>query len=236
MDIIASATFWTALARIAIVILTVLLAWITYQSNLILRRIQPDFNLLLSTPELLLRVALVGLCLMLAWLTGLSAAQLGLMITSPVRDIGLGLTVGFGLQLMINLVTYEAIRYFGREIYSPRVILNILPRRSVEWLLVPLALLPAVAMEELLFRSLWLGGFGDIIPMPVLILGTSIVFGVMHLPQGYLGVVGAAVLNVLLALLFLWSGGILAPFVAHYTINLSQVVVAHFQRGRLQNY
>jgi membrane protease YdiL (CAAX protease family) len=58
----------------------------------------------------------------------------------------------------------------------------------------------------------------------------------MHVPQGFLGVIVAAGVNVLLALLFLWAGGILAPLVAHYAINLLQVLVAHYQRDWLENY
>lgn len=227
---------WVGLARLAIVILTVFLAWMTYQSNLLLKRIQPDFNLLLSLPEVIVRVILVGVCLWLAWLSGLPVEQLGLTIANPIRQVGIGLGVGLALQVSINLLTYQVVNYFGREIYSPVVILNILPRRPLDWVLVPLALVPAVAMEELLFRSLWLGGFGGIIPMPVLIAGISLVFGLMHLPQGQLGVIVSAALNVLLSVLFVWTGSILVPFVAHYVINTLQVIVAHFQREWLENY
>jgi membrane protease YdiL (CAAX protease family) len=236
MDIINQPNLWLTLTRWAIILLTLFLAWITYQSNLLLQRFRPDFNLLLSPPELAARVVLVGVCLLLAWLTGLPAEQLGLAITDPLWHIGVGLGAGVVILVAVNLLTFGAIRYFGRDIYSPWVIRNILPRRPLEWGLVPLALAPAVAMEELLFRTLWLGGFGDIIPLPVLVLGTSIVFGIMHLPQGFLGVIVAGGVNVLLALLFLWAGGILAPLVAHYVINLLQVLVAYYQRDWLENY
>ncbi|MBN1995605.1 MAG: CPBP family intramembrane metalloprotease [Anaerolineae bacterium] len=222
------------LARLIILILTIFLAWITYQSNLLLKRIRPDFNLLLSPPELIIRVVLVGFCLFLAWLMGLPAGQLGLVGANPWPQIGLGLAAGATMQVVINLLAVGAVSYFGREIYSPWVVLNILPRRPVEWVLVPLALLPAVAMEELLFRPLWLGGFGDIIPLWLLMIGTSLLFGAMHLPQGYLGIGVAAGLNGLLSLLFLGTGSVLAPLAAHYTINLLQVIAAHFQRDKLE--
>jgi membrane protease YdiL (CAAX protease family) len=236
MEIITHPYSWITLARLAILILTAFLAWMTYQSNLLLKRFQPDFNLLLSPLETIVRVILVGVCLLLAWLTGLPAAQLGLSMVNPLSSIGLGLAVGIVIQVVVNLLTLEAINFFGRHIYSTQVIRNILPGRPLEWLLVPLALLPAVAMEELLFRTLWLGAFRDIIPLPLLIIGTSLIFGLMHLPQGSLGVVIAAGVNILLSLLFLWTGGILVPLVAHYTVNLLQVIVAHFQRDWLEEY
>lgn len=230
------AYFWLNLARLVIFVFTVLLGWMTYQSNLLLKRFRPDFNLLLSPPELMGRVLMVGLCLLLAWLTGLPASRLGLVAANPGREIGLGIAAGVVIQIGVNLLTWVAIRYFGRQIYSPQVILNILPRRPSEWLLVPLAFMPAVAMEELLFRSLWLGGFGEFISWPLLIIAVSLVFGLMHWPQGYLGVVVAGGLNVLLSLLFLWTGSLVMPGMTHYTINLLQLVVAHYQRDWLENY
>jgi membrane protease YdiL (CAAX protease family) len=236
MNIMTHSPYWTSLAWLAILILTVFLAWITYRSNLLLKEFQPEFNLLLSPPESIVRIILVGICLLLAWLTGLPAAQLGLVITNPLRSVGLGLAAGIAIQVLVNLLTFGAINYFGRHIYSAWVIRNILPRRPVEWVLVPLALLPAVAMEELLFRTLWIGAFGAIMPMPLLVIGTSLLFGFMHLPQGYLGAVIAGGVNILLSLLFLWTGGLLVPLVAHYTVNLLQVILAHYQREWLENY
>lgn len=236
MEIITHPHFWATVARLAILILTAVLAWMTYQSNLLLQRFEPDVNLLLSPPETIVRIILVGLCLLLAWLTGLPAEQLGLAMVNPLGSIGLGLAAGIVIQVVINLLTLGAINYFGRHIYSTQVIRNILPVRPLEWFLLPLAFLPAVAMEELLFRTLWLGAFRDIVPLPLLIVGTSLVFGLMHVPQGSLGVVIAGGVNVLLSLLFVWTGGILVPLVAHYTVNVLQVLVAHFQRDRLEDY
>ena len=157
-------------------------------------------------------------------------------MANPLGSIGLGLAAGIVIQVVINLLTLGAINYFGRHIHSTQVIRNILPVRPLEWFLLPLAFLPAVAMEELLFRTLWLGAFRDIVPLPLLIIGTSLVFGLMHAPQGSLGVVIAGGVNILLSLLFIWTGGILVPLVAHYTVNLLQVLVAHFQRDWLEDH
>jgi hypothetical protein len=49
-------------------------------------------------------------------------------------------------------------------------------------------------------------------------------------------VVAAGGLNVLLSLLFIWSGELLLPLTAHYVINLLQVVAASRQREWLDNY
>jgi membrane protease YdiL (CAAX protease family) len=48
----------------------------------------------------------------------------------------------------------------------------------------------------------------------------------MHSPQGALGMIVAAMLGVLLSVLFLATQNLIAPFVAHYCINLVQLVWA----------
>jgi membrane protease YdiL (CAAX protease family) len=230
------AHFWLNLVRLVVILLTLLLAWITYRSHLLLKEFQPSFNLLLAPAELMVRLLLVVLCLGLAWLSGLPAGQLGLTSVNPLQSIGLGLAIGLVSQVAVNGLMHWAIHRFGRNIYSPVVIRNILPRRPGEWLGVALAFVPAVAMEELLFRTLWLGVFQGIAPLLLLVAGTSLLFGLMHQPQGALGVVAAGGLNVLLSLLFIWSGELLLPLTAHYVINLLQGAVASREREWLENY
>ena len=103
---------------------------------------------------------------------------------------------------------------------------NIMPRTRPEWLLVPAALGLAVLLEELLFRSLLLGGLSLTVPVPLLVVGFSAIFGLMHSPQGALGVVLTAVLGMWLSLLFVWSGGLILPLTAHYVINFLQLLKA----------
>jgi membrane protease YdiL (CAAX protease family) len=227
---------WLTLTRLAIVSLTLLLAWLTYRSHILLKEFQPAFNLLLSPLEFAGRLVLVGVCLLLAWLSGLPAAQLGLVSAEPLRMVGWGLVIGLAVQVVINGLTLWAIRRFGRHIYSPLVIRNILPNHRREWILVALAMLAAVAMEELLFRTLWLGVFSSIAPPAILVIATSVIFGFMHQPQGWLGMLVAGAMNILFSVLFIQSGNLLLPLTAHYVINLLQLVVASRQREWLENY
>lgn len=227
---------WLNLARTGILLLTAFLGWVTYRSHLFLKEFQPEFNLLLSLPEVMARLLLVGVCLLLAWLSGLPAAQLGWSVDNPRQTLLAGVVGGMVTVLAINLVTNWSIRRFGPQIYSPLLIRNILPRRRLEWGLTALALLPPVLMEELLFRSLWLGCFSQMIGWPVLIVGTSIIFGLMHQPQGRLGMILAGSINVLFSLLFIWTGQLLLTLAAHYTINYLQLVIAYRQRNWLENF
>lgn len=184
--------------------------------------------MLLAPAEQLFRLGLVGVCLFFAWASGLSVRQLGLIAPQPLQSIGLGVGVGLLTQLFIYVGGEWAVRRFGSHIYSPVVIRNVLPRHRGEWLPVALAFLPAVAMEELLFRTLWLGCFELIIPLIWLIIITSVIFGIMHLAQGPLGVVGAGSINILFCLLFIWTGELLVTLAAHYVFNMGQLVLAYY--------
>ncbi|MDE3089083.1 MAG: CPBP family intramembrane metalloprotease [Chloroflexota bacterium] len=207
-------------------IVLALLAWATYRTAEYLRRFPPSFNLLLLPPENLLRLILIYVCTWLAQLSGQPYAQFGWDAAQPARDVVIGFAIGILVALVLPPLTQLAVARLGSQVYSPVVLRSILPRNRREWLLVPLALAPSVLLEELLFRSLLLGGFAILAPPVLLAIVWSIVFGAMHLPQGAFGIVVAAALGLLLSALFLTTASLLAPFIAHFVINLLQLVWA----------
>jgi membrane protease YdiL (CAAX protease family) len=212
------------------------LAWATWRTAQVLRELTPDFNLLLLPAENLLRFGLIAVCLGLARVSDQSLEQFGWQSLDLSRDVIVGFFVGMVIALIVPLLTHLVISRFGTSVYSPIVVKSILPRHRREWLLVPLALLPAVFLEELLFRSLLLGGFGSFAPPLLLAIVWSILFGAMHLPQGALGIVVAAALGLFLSFLFLMTQSLVAPFIAHYVINLLQLVWASHEKSWLENY
>ncbi len=214
--------------------LTAFIAWATYRSAQMLRQMQVDFNLLLLPAENLLRVGMVVACLILGGASGLPREQFGWTSYTPLADLAIGLVVGVLTQVILNVLTDWAISRFGPGIYSPVVILSILPRSQEEWAPVMLALFPAVLVEELLFRSLLLGGLAAAWPVPILLVGTALLFGWMHSPQGWLGMIMTAAVSLLFAALFLWRGSLLPPLAAHYVVNLLQLVIAHRRRDELE--
>ncbi|MEZ4684453.1 MAG: CPBP family intramembrane glutamic endopeptidase, partial [Caldilineaceae bacterium] len=117
-------------------------------------------------------------------------------------------------------------RQRGERFYSSVVIKSITPRNRQELLLVLLAMGPVVLLEELLFRSLLIGGFQAVIPLPLLLVGWSIIFGLLHSPQGWWGMVGAGLAGLLFGMLFVKQGSLVLPLVAHYVTNSLQVVQA----------
>jgi membrane protease YdiL (CAAX protease family) len=214
-------------------ILTTLIAWATYHSAQMLKQVEVDFNLLLLPAENLLRVGLIVVCLILGWVSGLPRQQFGWISYAPLSDIAAGVGVGVIVQVALNMLTEWAVKRFGRHIYSPLVALSVLPRSRDEWAPVLLALFPAVLVEELLFRSLLLGGLTVVLPTPLLVISTALLFGWMHNPQGRLGMVMTAVVSLILAGLFLWRETLLSPLVAHYVVNSLQLVVFHYRRDSL---
>jgi hypothetical protein len=227
---------WLNISRLLILAFVTFVAWLTYRSNVLLKELPPELNILLSLPETIARLFFVGLCLFLAWFSGLSAVELGFTLPHFWRSLGLGLAIGLTTQLAVAIITQAAIRRFGRHIYSTWLIRNILPKSQLEWLWLVLAFIPPVLMEELLFRSLLLGAFRGLLPLWPLIICTSIVFGAMHQPQGKLGMMVAGIINIWFSLLFVLTGQLFMTFVAHYTVNLFQVIAAHFQRDWLMEF
>jgi len=214
--------------------LTVFVSWATYRSAHTLRQLEEvDINLLLLPAENLLRVGLLVTCLILGWVSGLPRQQFGWISYAPLTDIAIGVAMGVAIQVPLNALTNLAIRRFGPQIYSPLVVRSILPRTGEEWAPVLLALFPAVLVEELLFRSLLLGGLRIFFPVSVLVVGTALLFGWMHSPQGRLGMIMTAAISILLAGLFLWRKSLLPPLTAHYVVNVLQLLVAHRHRERL---
>jgi membrane protease YdiL (CAAX protease family) len=217
-------------------LLLAFLAWATWRTAQALREFVPNFNLLLLPAENALRLGMIVFCVLLAWSSGQSFSQLGWQSLDLSRDLLAGFFAGIVVALCMPPLTNWAVARFGAAIYSPIVIKSILPRDRREALLVPLALVPAVLLEELLFRSLLLGGFGSFAPPILLALAWSVWFGALHLPQGALGIVVAAALGMLLSGLFLATQSLVAPMLAHYLINLLQLIWVSRDKSFLEQW
>jgi membrane protease YdiL (CAAX protease family) len=213
--------------------LTAFISWTTYHTARLLRGWHPDRNLLLLPPENALRMALVLVCLGLGLLSGLPAETLGWKPATPLVDVLIGLLMGVLLSLALTYGSQRALARWGDTIYSPIVILSVLPRNRREWVLVLLALVPVALLEELLFRSLLLGGLSPLLPAWLLVAGLAALFGILHLPQGWLGVVGTAAAGILFSGLFLWRASLLAPLTAHYVADALQLLQASRSKTEL---
>lgn len=207
-------------------LLVVFLGYNTYLSARLLRTWRPTGNLLLLPAENLLRLGLILLCLGLGWASGLDWQQLGWTWVAPRTALLAGLLWGGGLALFFYLTMRWIVAHGGTRLYSPLVIEAITPHNHRELIGVALAMIGVVCLEELLFRSLLLGGLQPLLPWPVLLIGWSILFGLFHSPQGIWGMIGAGLGGLILGGLFLHQQSLATPLVAHYVTNLVQVVQA----------
>jgi membrane protease YdiL (CAAX protease family) len=154
---------------------------------------------------------------LMKWIRGMlesgGALLLGLILGATV-------VVGVGAVLAI---------YFARrdgEVPAIGDIAALLPRNRAELRYGTLLSLNAGVVEELLFRlavpALGYAATGNAV---LAIWGSMLLFSVLHLYQGVWGVIGAAVIGSLLMALFLLTGNILVPIVAHVLIDLRTLVL-----------
>lgn len=216
--------FWIFVALTLVVV--IFISYGTYATARLLRNWRPDRNLLLLPGENLVRLVLIGFCLVLGLLSGASAAQLGWVFPTIGQQLLWGCLWGIGLALFFYSSTKWLVTQTGHRFYSSVVIQAITPQSRSELLLVLLAMLPVVLLEELLFRSLLIGGWALLAPIPLLVIGWSLLFGLLHSPQGVWGMLGAGLAGLLLGVLFVYQGSLLLPFVAHYVTNCFQIIQA----------
>lgn len=213
--------------------LTAFIGYGTYATARLLRHWRPNRNLLLIPEENLARVGMIGICVGLGWLSGLPPQQLGWTWEPVWPQVMTGGLVGLALALFFYTSTRLLLRFTGRRFYSTVLLEHVVPSSLGELVQVLLALVPVVVLEELLFRSLLLGGLSVLVdPLwPVILLG--ILFGLMHSPQGIWGMVGAGLAGILFGVLFLAWHSLLTPLIAHYVANAVQIVLAMPERDRL---
>jgi membrane protease YdiL (CAAX protease family) len=215
-----------AIFLILILGLTAFIGYGTYATARLLKTWQPDRNLLLMPEENLVRVVILLVAIGLGYLSGVDPARLGWQAPQPFTQLWVGIGVGMALALLFYYVTRQIVRRSGERFYSSVVITYIVPKTNREFYLVLLALIPVVLLEEILFRSLLLGGLSPLVPEVVLLLIFGVVFGLLHSPQGIWGMFGAGLGGIVFGLLFLWSGSLLAPIIAHYVANAVQISLA----------
>jgi membrane protease YdiL (CAAX protease family) len=190
-----------------------------------LRHWQPDVNILLLPAENALRALVLAVCFLLGRGSGLPPATLGWQINNAGSQLLAGLLTGLGLAILFFAMGQLLKRSAPTSFYRP-ILALVIPRSRKEALLLPFALILSVLFEELLFRSLLIGGLSPLLPTAWLIIGFSFIFGLLHSPQGLWGIVGAGAAGVVFGLLFIWQQSLLAPFVAHFVANAVQIWLA----------
>ncbi len=204
------------------------LYWAAYMSARALKNktVEINGNLFLSVPEFIFKLLMLGFCFGLA--NSLDVVRLDKLIgwppKQPIADLVIGLTVGFVMVFAINILSTVAIRIWGKSIYSPQFAKSLVPRNQIEWVLIIPPLLLAVALEEMLFRALLIGGFSLIVNPWAMAVAGSIIFGLMHSPQGILGIILVGLVGMLFGAIFIITNSLFIIIVAHFTINYLQLM------------
>ncbi|RME43499.1 MAG: CPBP family intramembrane metalloprotease [Chloroflexi bacterium] len=209
------------------------ISYATYRTGQLLKVWEPEMNLLLLPTENMARLGMIGVCVVLGLVSGVGASTLGWRPAAPVEDVGLGVAAGLGLSLALALPTLW-VKAHRPHWYSDVIVRSILPRSRREWPAVVVALLPVALLEELIFRSLLLGGLSPYVNVVFFAVAASIYFGLLHMPQGEWGVLGVSLVGLALSALFLWRGSLLVVVVAHWVANVAQLAQARWwaQRAR----
>ncbi len=200
-------------------------SYATFRTSDVLKTWTPEENLLLIPSENIVRLVMIALCIGLGLVSPVVPKALGWIPADPLGDIGIGIVVGISISVVTAPLTVWVIRHHP-EWYSDIVLRSIQPRTRREWPLVILALLSAVLVEELLFRSLLLGSFSPYVNILYFAIAASILFGLLHYPQGEYGVVIVTVAALILSALFLWRESLLVIVVAHWVTNIGQLIQA----------
>src|SRR5690606_9263296 len=133
--------------------------------------------------------------------------------------------------LLLALIYYWSTRWVmartGLRFYSTKLIRLIVPRNRREFAVMLLVMLTVVLVEELLFRSLLIGGLMPLVPAWALVVASSVIFGLMHSPQGLWGMLGVSLGGLLLGWMFVATGSLVMPLVCHYVTNMAQIAAAY---------
>ena len=144
--------------------LTAAVSVATYRSSQLLRRWQPDRNLLLLFSENIIRLLLIALCIGLGWLSGLPPAQLGWAFAGwqsdfDTRDCCGAAVMAGGFYHGHHL---DCGPQRGNDSTRPSSWTPSFRAAPVSFCWTALAMIGVVAAEELLFRSLLIGGMQPI--------------------------------------------------------------------------
>ena len=167
-----------------------------------------------------------GLLVAVTVWAGVPAGPLGLspVVTPPGVVIG----VVFGVALWA--ASESGGRIGARFGVDPAETLRgaLAPTDRREWWLLLGGVLPVVAaFEEFLFRAVLIGAFaaGFDVPVAVLVVVSSVAFGLAHSAQGPAGVVVSGLLGGVLGVGFVLTGSLAVVVIAHYLVNAVEFVV-----------
>jgi membrane protease YdiL (CAAX protease family) len=175
-----------------------------------------------------------ALLLLLAWryvgllLFAVDSTPPGRWFGTLLADNGFIPGLALGVAIALVLGTLVAVFLARRSADVPTIgdIGALLPRNRPELFYGAGLSLNAGLVEELLFRlAVPAAAFGATGSVLAAVIGSVVLFGALHAYQGLPGMVGATLIGAFLMLLYLCTGSIVVPIVAHALIDLRSLVV-----------
>jgi membrane protease YdiL (CAAX protease family) len=159
------------------------------------------------------------------WLVGTRVggpAALGLVAIPLVSLVGW--SIGLTSAGMLVIVAFRQIGEWA-DVPESGLLRRLLPRTRRERHVFALLAMAAGTGEELAYRGYAIPVLAPILSVPGAAILTTVVFGVLHGYQGWLGVLRTGVMGGILAWGFLASGSLWPPMLAHTLIDLLAGIV-----------
>jgi membrane protease YdiL (CAAX protease family) len=157
-----------------------------------------------------------------AWARGLSAGDLGMLISDP-RRVGIAAAAGAVLLGAFQWLNFRRMSRMDTQARGTLFQLArlILPRTQIEHLTYIALSLTASVCEEFLYRGFAMAAILRAgLPTWIAVLGTAALFGLAHLYQGRRGIITTLALGVLFGVSRTMYGSIAPVVVWHATIDL----------------
>jgi membrane protease YdiL (CAAX protease family) len=227
-----------ALAHLMVVYVVLVMPWIgRYKYRKLQRQLatgvadaRPRFYRITVVQQWLL----VCLVLLFTRLASLPWRALGL--TPPTAwAVTRSLLITFTIAIFISVILFRLTgdRFLRRLLKMAGALI---PDRTAERFWFAAVSLGAGVSEELLFRGFlfwYLGFFFPRLTLVQLIVFSSLIFGVCHLYQGWVGVVGTGVLGAVLMGMYLSTESLVLPIAIHALIDLR--ILAILTPGRMRS-
>ena len=140
--------------------------------------------------------------------------------------LGAGIVVGLVLSLVVGTMLIVVLARKETEVASIGDVQALLPRNRAELPYGAALAVNAGVVEELLFRlalpALIFGVTGSAVAA---VVGSLLVFALLHVYQGVAGIVGALVIGTLLMAVYLATGSIVVAIVVHALFDLRSLVL-----------